>query len=142
MNKIFFLFFLCIKYCFCFIEQTIIQEYSILCEKNNFECEKNHILYTNIGKLLFDLWLSLDLLFSVFIDFSHYDDIYENLNKKIIIIKENIIKLQEIKNDRHILDIQKLLQCINEISQHQIIKHTENLKNQLKNCIIELKKIN
>jgi hypothetical protein len=124
-----------------FTEHTIQQEYALLCDKKNTECYEIHSLMNKTGTLIFDLWLTLDLLLSITVDFAYYEEIYENINNKINEIKKTIIEIKAIADiDEHSEDTQKLLSLIEKMKHHQIIRYTELLYESISKCENELKK--
>lgn len=125
-----------------FAEHTIEQEYAILCDKKNNSCDEIHLLINKTGALLFDLWLTLDLLLSITVDFAYYEEIYENINNKINEIKNTIVQISAINDPDHTQDGQKLLSLIQKMKHHQIIRYTEILYKSISKCENELEKNN
>jgi hypothetical protein len=134
MNKIILLVLIIYNNTKSFIENINRQEYSLICEYKSSNCQYIHSLYTECGALLFDIWLSLDLLLSVSVDFNDYNKFYYYLKKKIKTIDNTIIKIQEEKNKNHILDNQKLLFYVQKIMDHQIIKYNDRMLFFMKEC--------
>lgn len=123
-----------------FTEHTIQQEYALVCDKKSNGCYQIHSLISKTGALLFDLWLTLDLLLSITVDFAYYEEIYENINNKIDEIKNTIIEIKAISDITHLQDTQKLLSLIQKMKHHQIIRYTELLYESISKCESELQK--
>lgn len=140
MNKIILLIVIAYNKTNTFIENINRQEYSIICEEKNHNCLYIHSLYEECGALLFDIWLSLDLLLSVNVDFNDYIKFYEHLEKKITIVDNIIFKILKNNNKKHLLDNQKLLFYIKKIIKHQIIKYNENILFIMEKCKKKIKK--
>ena len=134
MNKIILLFLIFYNKTKPFIENIFQQEYSVICQDINNDCQNIHNLYYECGSLLFNIWLSLDLLLSVNINFDDYDTFYNHLKYKINNIYNKIKIIKEINNRNHLLDNKKLLFYIKKIINHQIIKYNENLLFEIKKC--------
>jgi hypothetical protein len=141
MNKIILLITILYNKTNTFIENINQQEYSIICEEENIHCMYIHSLYEKCGSLLFDIWLSLDLLLSVNADFNDYNKFYEHLEKKITIVDNIILKINENNDKKHLLDNEKLLFYIKKIIKHQIIKYNENILCIMEKCKQKIKKI-
>lgn len=134
MNKIILLFLILCHKTHTFIENITQQEYSLICEDKNIDCKNIHSLYNECGALLFNIWLALDLLLSVSVNFNDYDELYNHLEKNIEIIYDKIIKIKELNHQKHIFDNNKILFYINKIMNHQIIKYNEKLLLNIKKC--------
>lgn len=143
MNKIilFFTFFHPIIYSF--IENRIPQEYHIICRELNKKCIDIHPLIEECGIVLFNLWLKLDLLYSISMDDYSYDKFYKNINKKIDDLYNVLLTLKNNDIDQsHQKDIEKILFYFDIIKQHQIIKYTEEILENILRCheLIKAKK--
>lgn len=134
MNRIILLFLILWSKTNTFIENVIEQEYSLICQDKNIHCDCIHILYNECGQLLFNIWLSLDLLLSVNVNFNDYDELYLHLENKIKIIHDKITKINNHNSKTHLLDNKKLLFYINKITSHQIIKYNDILLINITDC--------
>jgi hypothetical protein len=135
MNKILLLLFVFLKNNYSFIENIIHQEYNIICKDNNPYCDKIHPLYQECGELLFDIWLSLDLLLSVSVEFNDYEILYLHIEKKIKNIYEKIkIIIHEQNIIEHKEDNKKLIVYLKKIASHQIVKYNDILLKNILQC--------
>ncbi len=134
MNKIILLFLILHNKINPFIENVITQEYSIMCNGKKSNCINIDILYQECGLLLFNIWLSLDLLLSVNIDFNDYDSFYFVLQNKIDLLYDKILTIVEKNDTEHNLDNKKLIVYMNKIIKHQIVKYNDSLLFNINKC--------
>lgn len=104
-----------------FVNKSDIHEYEIICEDANDNCIQLHDQYKMCGKLIFDLWLFLDLMQSVSIEDNQYDLLYGNIMLKIMQIYDILLILYVNDESEHFLDKEKIHYFIQKIKNHPII---------------------
>jgi hypothetical protein len=117
-----------------FTKNSSNQEYSVLCQQENTHCLYLHELYKTCGILLFNIWLSVDLLLSIKIDYDQNELLYTQLEYKINILHENINAIVNNSDNNHGEDSKKLLTYIEKIAVHPLIKYNDQLLIPISNC--------
>jgi hypothetical protein len=135
MIKKIILFILIIKNNFTFIKNFTNQEYTVECEKKNYHCKTIHFLYEKCGSKILDLWLKLDIFFSVTIDFDYYEILFNDINQEINTIHKLLTQIKNcILHKNHREDTIKINFYLEAISEHQIIQSIEEIEENFLRC--------
>lgn len=134
MRICFFLFFSFFSLYPRFLASPIEQEYTILCQKEEKDCQEEHEKFSECGKQIFKLWFLLDLIQSISVKDIEHSYLYTDAMVNLIEIYENLFNFYAHFQTIHEQDLVNLEYFLQKILSHQVIQSIDCLKNISISC--------